>query len=226
MEKISLIDKQIESKKYLVKKGQRLDFLMASFDHFPNVTIDVDVEEGGFFNGSYIDFSKGEGKLVLNVHLLGERAKCNWNSSILGSYKSNKVIDSSLSHDAPKTEGKMVNYGISKDESKLVFTGTSHIKKGSKSSLTRQEAKIIVFDKKCQGKATPVLKIDENEVSASHAAVVGKLNDSHMFYLQSRGLSFEDARKLIVMGYFKPTLEKFDDKNLISLIEKRLEEGI
>ena len=106
------------------------------------------------------------------------------------------------------------------------FKGISHIKNGSIKSKTRQSAKIMVFDPKCHAKANPILKIDENDIEASHAAIVGKVNDEHMFYLCSRGISENDAKQLITLGYLKPITNYFEDEKyvqeIVDGIEKRL----
>ena len=93
-------------------------------------------------------------------------------------------------------------------------------------TTTRQEAKAILFDELSQGYCSPVLKIDENEVAASHAASVGRVNDDHLFYLLSRGLSKTEARKIITLGYLKPIVSYFEEEEmrnrLLSTIEEKL----
>ena len=50
-------------------------------------------------------------------------------------------------------------------------------------------------------------------MQASHAAIVGRLNDDHMFYLMSRGLSKADARDIIMRGYLEPIKKQFNEAN-------------
>ena len=95
-----------------------------------------------------------------------------------------------------------------------------------KNSITRQNAKIMVFDRYSNAIAKPILKIDENEIEASHAASVGKISDDEMFYLTSRGLSEEMAKELITLGYLKPIVSEFKDddvrESILKLIEERM----
>ena len=81
----------------------------------------------------------------------------------------------------------------------------------------------MVFDEKSNGIAKPILKIDENDIQASHAAIVGKINDEHIFYLTSRGLSEEEAKRIITLGYLKPILKGFSDDNMVQEIENLIE---
>ena len=84
----------------------------------------------------------------------------------------------------------------------------------------------MVFDEKSDAIAKPILKIDDNDIEASHAAVVGKISDDHMFYLTSKGLSEEEARQLITYGYLKPILNGFDDQELQTKIQGYIEKGV
>ena len=101
-----------------------------------------------------------------------------------------------------------------KDNSKLEFIGIGTIKKGFKQSNNHQNSKIIVFDELSNASVQPLLYIDEYDVLASHSAAVGKVNDEHMYYLCSRGLSEEQARGFITRGYLLPVLSYFLDESI------------
>lgn len=209
-----------------VASGESLKINLACFANTLDGRVDVDVDEDGTFEGALADFSDRSGKFVLNVNLNGKGAKCNWHLASLTGGESKKVFETSVFHEVAETEALMSNYGIARDSGKLTFSGTSHIKNGAKKANTRQEAKIIVFDDTSDGKALPILKIDENDVSASHAAIVGRLNEQHLFYLESRGISEEDAKRIISLGYLKPIEDYFDDEDTLKLIDKAIEGGI
>ena len=81
----------------------------------------------------------------------------------------------------------------------------------------------MVFDKASNAVAKPILQIDENDIEASHAAIVGKINDEHLFYLTSRGLTDAEAKELITFGYLKPILNGFDDENIKEEITELIE---
>ena len=220
-----LCDEQIVSSTYSVEEGDSLLLGLACFSSFPSATIDVHVKANAKFVGAFADFGEASGSIFVNVYLDGEGAECEFHGASLSNRELNKTISTSCFHKAPHTNGLMENYGIAEDNSRLVFTGVSQIEKGSVESSTRQSAKIIIFDPKCVGKCSPILKISENDVSASHAAVVGKLNEDHIFYLTSRGISRADARRLITLGYLKP-VEAFFPEDLQTKIDKAIEGGL
>ncbi len=171
----------------------------------------------------FADFSKSDFSLNSQVNLNGLGADCTWNLATLSSGNSSKEFDVSFIHNVGSTKAVMNNYGVAKDESKIVFSGVNHILKNSKKSSTSQNAKIIVFDSKAHGVASPILKIDENEVQACHGAIVGRLNDDHMFYLMSRGLSKNEAREVITRGYLEPIKKQFNEENQ-NIIDELLKE--
>ena len=176
--------------------------------------------------GFIADFSKDNLNFDCVVDLKEEGASAFIRLASLSANKDDKNISISINHVVGKTYGRVDNYGVCKDMGKLLFAGTSHIFEKSIKSKTQQNAKIMVFDEASNAIAKPILKIDENDIKASHAAVVGKINDEHLFYLTSRGISEADAKQLITLGYLKPILVGFNNEEtrnyISSLIERRM----
>ena len=190
-----------------------------------NVKITAKVGRNCHLKVVFADFSNASYEVNSCVDLNEEGAECEWHLASLSNNKDNKKFDISFNHNVGHTKALMGNYGVAKDESKIIFSGVNHIKEGAKKSITSQNAKIIVFDRNAIGVASPILKIDENDVKASHAAIVGQLNSDHMFYLMSRGLSKENARQLITLGYLEPISKLFNAENK-EKIKNAIEEAI
>ncbi len=200
---------------------------IACFDKIPQKSnITINVHENASFIGAMADFTGESCLFNLVINLLGEGSVAEWHLASLSFKNSKKVYETSVNHIASHTEALMSNYGISRESSKITFTGTSSILNGAEKSKTRQEAKIIVFDPEADGLASPFLKISDNDVMASHAAIVGKLNEEHLFYLESRGLSEEEAKRLIALGYLKPVENYYIDEEVIKHIDSIIEGGI
>jgi len=208
-----------------VPDGETLDLRVVSFHSISDHTLHIKVGSRASFVGAFADFSSASRKIAAEIELLGPGAKAEWHLASMGLDKSAKSYAINLHHNAINTTGLVSNYGIAKDASRLLFTGSSKIAHGSIGTQTRQEAKIIVFDPDADGIASPILEIDDNDVMASHAAVVGRINEQHLFYLRSRGLSLMDAKRLIAWGYLKPIERYFDDPALKERIDARIEEA-
>lgn len=191
-----------------------------------DISFTGNVKESSNLTCYYADFSKDEVKLSTNINLIGREAECIWNLASLASNKDNKEFDVSIYQRNLKTVAHINNYGVARDESRLLFSGICHILNGSHESKAHQNSKIMVFDEKSDAVAKPILKIDDNDIEASHAAVVGKISDDHMFYLTSKGLSENEARELITYGYLKPILNGFSDEKLQEEISHLIEKGV
>jgi len=218
---MDIIVKENEHKELLIDKCNSINFIInnnaslilkfAMFNSCYDLFIKGELKEGANFNGYYADFSSSKNKVKAEILLNGERSNATWDLASLATNDDNKTFDISFIHNMNNSNADMNNYGVALDKSRLVFSGINHIKKDAKKCNTNQSAKIIVFDKNSSGKANPILKIDENDVLASHAAIVGRLNDEHLFYLKSRGLNELEAKALIVAGYLKPITHFFND---------------
>jgi Fe-S cluster assembly protein SufD len=119
-----------------------------------------------------------------------------------------------VEHLAKDTEGYIENYGVSSDESCLVFEGVGKIHKGMKQSIARQSNKGIVLDAESRLDANPLLLIDEYDVIASHGAAIGQIDEEQLYYLMSRGLSQKDAERLIINGFLSPIMESLSSETL------------
>ena len=204
-------------------EGSNLVLRLANFASNCEIKIYGKVEKNAEISVIFADFSREFVKISSQIDLAGEGANCVWHLATLANKNDNKIFDISFKHLVGKTTSIMDNYGVARDDSKIVFSGVSHITEGAKKSNAKQNAKIIVFDENAQGVASPILKIDENDVQASHGAVVGQLNSNHMFYLMSRGLTREEARTLITLGYLKPVSREFSEE-VQSEIENAIKE--
>ena len=216
---------KIEQLNIIVNTDSQVTLSILGEEEILKHKIKIKVLKNATFNGYLADFTKKNNDFNCLIELAEESANGMFKVASLASLDDRKKIDISLVHHHPKTIGKIDCFGVCKDKSKLTFLGTSHIVKGAIKSKTQQSAKVVVFDPESNAVAKPILKIDENEIEASHAAVIGRINDEHLFYLTSRGLSEAEAKDLITLGYLKPILVGFKEeeikKRISSLIEGR-----
>ncbi|MBI1871836.1 SufD family Fe-S cluster assembly protein, partial [Candidatus Collierbacteria bacterium] len=102
-----------------------------------------------------------------------------------------------------RTNGRVVIRGIAKNGARVAVTGMIKIREGANQVDDFLEMRILLLDDRSQAKAEPKLEIEANDVKASHAAAVGKIDEEQLFYLTSRGMKREAAEKLIVDGFLR-----------------------
>ncbi len=152
---------------------------------------------------SEIVVNAGEEKRLLLVHdtsnsedvvvrLAGEGAKVLVDEIFLSDSKS--VIK--IIHGAANTQSFVFSRGaVSKEVGALA---TVQIPKGMKNSKSVVKQRFILLNSSAKANATPALEIEESDVSASHSSSVAPISEKELFYLQSRGFSESESRKMLV----------------------------
>ena len=220
------IDNQIVDENFVVREGEKLSLNIVTLESGKPCKISAVLENNASFAVAFADFGSWTGEVIIDVYLNGENANFYFHCASYCSVNENKRFEVNAFHKGRAGKSLVSCYGIAADHGVIRFEGASKIEKESIGSSTRQEAKAILFDRYSQGFCSPVLKIEENEIEASHAASVGRVNDDHLFYLTSRGLTKEEAKKLIVLGYLKPIVNYVDDESIKESIVKRIEERV
>jgi FeS assembly protein SufD len=117
-------------------------------------------------------------------------------------------VTSNLIHYGMNSRGRVLVKSVMKDTSKSLFKGMIRIGKEAKASESYLAGHAILLDKGAKSDAIPGLEIQTNEVKATHSASVAQLDENQIFYLMSRGLSREGAKREIVSGFLEPLSRK------------------
>jgi len=106
-----------------------------------------------------------------------------------------------LLHSVPDSTGRLNIRAIAQNGADLHITGSIHILPQAKNTNSFLDIRVLVLDEKSRADVRPQLEIETNDVRASHAATISPLDPEQLFYLQSRGLNYVQAQKLIVKGF-------------------------
>jgi Fe-S cluster assembly protein SufD len=109
-------------------------------------------------------------------------------------------------HEAPHTRSAILARGVMGDRARSVFTGQSVIKKGAVGSDARQKEQTLMLSDQARADAIPSLQIDDNDVFAAHSASAEPVDPTMLYYLESRGLEPEEARRVVIRGFLEPVL--------------------
>ena len=111
-------------------------------------------------------------------------------------------------HVAPACHSDLLYKGALRDESRAVYSGWVHVRPGARGTDAMQTSRNIVLSDRAKADAIPNLEIENNDVRCGHAASVGPVEEETLFYLQSRGISRDEAERLIVFGFFQEVLDR------------------
>jgi Fe-S cluster assembly protein SufB len=104
-------------------------------------------------------------------------------------------------HLAPHTTSNIIAKSISKDGGRSSYRGLLKVIKGAHHVRSKVQCDALIFDDASRTDTYPTIDIREDHVDIGHEASVSKISDEQLFYLQSRGLSEQSARALIVNGF-------------------------
>ena len=115
-------------------------------------------------------------------------------------YKNNS-FSIKVNHLKDNTHSELFNHGVNVGNNKLDFFVEGIVPKESEKCICNQENQIINMS---DGKSTicPNLLIDNYDVDSNHSAYIGKFSEDKLFYLMSRGISFDEANRLLLNGFF------------------------
>ena len=107
-----------------------------------------------------------------------------------------------------------------------IFNGIGKIEHGATKSNAVQESRVLMLNEKARGDANPILLIDEDDVTAGHAASVGRVDPLQLYYLMSRGISKQNAERLVIHGFLAPVVNALPiegvKKQLTEVIERKV----
>jgi Fe-S cluster assembly protein SufB len=112
-------------------------------------------------------------------------------------------------HIATDTTGNLLSKGVFQDRSRGYFKGLIEIQKTAKGTDSFLGEFAMLLTKRARSVAIPSLEIDQPDVRrASHSSSVGPIDEAQIFYLMSRGLPREVARKFVVLGFLEPVVAR------------------
>ena len=80
----------------------------------------------------------------------------------------------------------------------------------------------LLLSAECRAESIPGLEIGANEVSASHGATTGQIDEEQLFYLMVRGIPRDEAERIIVQGFFEPVLQRIPLENLRTRLRRSI----
>jgi Fe-S cluster assembly protein SufD len=129
-------------------------------------------------------------------------------------------------HQAPHTRSNILARGVMGDRARSIFTGQSVIVKGAVGTDARQKEQTLMLSDEARADAIPSLKIDDNDVFAAHSASAGPVDPTALYYLESRGLDPQEARRVVIRGFLEPVLASLAPSSVQERVRGLVEEKL
>ncbi len=227
--KISFIE-EVNYVKFLINKNVNCQFFVENSINF-SLQYDIEIDDS-----SYVEFvmlnkvSAGELSLLstlntnsdFNMYIvdLSSKSTSNFECNLNGTHATAKINSTSIiksnneteiqinvNHNKPETFSNCLSRAVIYQDGVYNNKTVGFIAKHMNNSKCHQSTKAIVLDETAVAQCDPILLIDEYDVEASHAAAVGQINPDELYYLQSRGLNYQECVRLLLKGFVTGVIE-------------------
>jgi len=164
-----------------------------------------------------------------SVYLMGEEAHGEILSIAFAGDGQHQDAGGKIVHAAPNTTSNIFAKSISKGGGRSSYRGLLEVAKGAHGSKSKVVCDALLLDEASRSDTYPTIRISEDDVNVGHEATVSKVGDEQLYYLQSHGLTEEEAGKLIVNGFIEPIVKELPMEYAIEmnrLIELQMEGSI
>jgi Fe-S cluster assembly protein SufD len=165
-------------------------------------------------------------RLDLAVWLDEEGAECSLDGLYMARGEEQVDHHTRVEHVKPNTTSIERYKGIVAERGSAVFDGIIHVERGAMKASAHQENRNVLLSDEAIVNTKPHLEIDADDVSCTHGATVGKLDESALFYLRARGLDEDAAQAVLLFAFVREILDRVpisgERERLSSLILDRM----
>ena len=185
---------------------------------FNNIEQNKNTISETFILSSGSNFFKSE----INCNLKGEHSSAFVNGIFSLDKNKHHEIRTIVNHLTENTKSYQLIKSVLEDSSKAVYQGKIFVNSDAQKTDGYQLSKAILLNKDSEFNAKPELEIYADDVKCSHGSASGSLNEDSIFYLMSRGLSYNQARELLINGFLLDVVEKITDSEIKNLIKNMI----
>jgi FeS assembly protein SufD len=152
----------------------------------------------------------GTSKARIDSVLAGNGSSVNDLEIVFGDGEQSMDLTANLHHLGYGTAGRVVAKGVVKEKAKTIFKGVITIEKAAKNTSAYLAEHAMIMSPEARAYAIPSLEIKTDEVKATHSASVSQIDPEQVYYLMTRGIPQEEARKMLALGFFEPVVSMVD----------------
>lgn len=143
-----------------------------------------------------------------SVYLMGDGARGDILSIAFASSGQHQDAGGKVVHCAPNTTSKIISKSISKNGGRSSYRGLVHIDPAATGSKSNVVCDALILDNQSRSDTYPTIEVLQQDTSVGHEASVSRIGEEQLFYLQSRGLTGDEASAMIVNGFVEPLVRE------------------
>ena len=215
------INYQFKIEKDAILKNYKIDHKLNSNIKyfFNNIDLEYNSLAESFIFSTGSKFIKNE----INCNLNDQYSSAFINGIINLKNDQHHEIKTNINHLAENTKSYQLIKSVLNDNSKGVYQGKIFVNSKAQKTDGYQLSKALLLNKNTEFDAKPELEIYADDVKCSHGSTSGNLDEDAIFYLMSRGLNYQQSRKLLVNGFLLDVVDKITDLEIKDLIKNIIE---
>jgi Fe-S cluster assembly protein SufD len=198
-----------------------------SSDAVVTVNTHVRVARSGHYNAFTLTNGASMSRNQIHTDLIGEGAACHLNGVNLLSGKQHADTTITVEHQAPHCESRQDYRSVLDGQSNGVFQGKVHVHQIAQKTDGYQLSNSLLLSQQATMNTKPELEIYADDVKCSHGTTSGMLDKNALFYLQTRGISENQARALLIQAFVSEVIEQIKNEQVQEqtalVVEKWLE---
>jgi Fe-S cluster assembly protein SufD len=184
------------------------------------------VERDGELDWVAGGFGSKKGKVRIQNDLNGPGATSRVTGAYFADGDQHLDYDTFQEHIAPDCESDFACKGALRDNATAVWRGMIRVEPNAQKTNAYQECRNLMLSPTTHAVPIPGLEILANDVRCTHGATVGRVDREQLFYLMSRGLTRQEAERLIVRGFFQDVLDRIELEPVREAVTAALEARI
>lgn len=161
---------------------------------------EIIVEPGGRLDLHILNLGGKFGRIALDV-TLGEKAQFHMGAAQLGQAAQTLEIVTEVTHAAPGAFSRQTVRSVLAERATGTYLGRVAVARGADGTDAEQSVRALLLDRTATANARPELEIFADDVKCAHGCAVGELDQSGLFYLESRGLPPPEAKRLMIHAF-------------------------
>ena len=181
---------------------------------------DINLEKNSHLE--YFILSKGSkfSKHDINCSLNNEYGSVVLNGIIDLNDERHHEIKTKINHNEENCKSYQLIKSVLNDNSKGVYQGKIYVDSKAQKTDGYQLSRALLLSDEVEFNAKPELEIYADDVKCSHGSTSGNIDENSIFYLMSRGLSYEQSKKLLTNGFLNEVIEKITNEDVKSLVKE------
>jgi len=147
-------------------------------------------------------------KVNQHVSLIGEGAEAQVNGVMFTEGRQHLSYHTLQHHQAPRCKSDLLYKGALQDDSRIVWRGMIKVDRGAQQTDGYQRDDNLVLSEHARADSIPGLEIEADDVRCTHGATAGRVDDEQIFYARTRGLTRNEAVRMIVAGFFQQVFDR------------------